>query len=100
MDVKNTHSVTKTEISVFGRQSVNVSMYNKTQSCPGRFQLVVANILETRKREVVMVTPESEETVKMEEEELKRGDEIEAKIVAEVIKRHRAFRHESETAAS
>ena len=47
-----------------------------------------------------MVTPESEETVKMEEEELKRGDEIEAKIVAEVIKRHRLFRHQSETATS
>ena len=77
-----------------------MSMSNNTLSCPCRFQLVVANILETRKREVVILTPESEETVKMEEEELKRGDEIEAKIVAEVIKRHRKFRHQSETATS
>ncbi|KAK2178912.1 hypothetical protein NP493_525g06082 [Ridgeia piscesae] len=54
-------------------------------------QLVVANILETRKKYVVMVTQESEQIVKMDDEELSRGQEIEAKIVEEVVKRHRMF---------
>ena len=60
-------------------------------NCFLRFQLVVANILETRKKYVVMVTHESEQTVKMADEELSRGQEIEAKIVEEVVKRHRMF---------
>jgi len=38
-----------------------------------------------------MVTQESEQIVKMDDEELSRGQEIEAKIVEEVVKRHRMF---------
>ena len=49
-----------------------------------------------------MVTQESEQIVKMDEEELNRGQEIEAKIVEEVVTRHRLFieQRQAETVSS
>ena len=51
--------------------------------------LVIGNILETRKREVILVTREGSEKIVMEEEELTAGLEIEEKIVEKLIEFHR-----------
>lgn len=54
-------------------------------------QVVVSNILQTRKKTVVIVTPTQEMAVWMSDEELEQGKEIEAKIVTELIKMHQRF---------
>ena len=54
-------------------------------------ELVVANILGSRKTEVVLVTLEEEVEVRLSEEEVGRGDEIEAKIIEAVLQRHQTF---------
>jgi hypothetical protein len=41
------------------------------------FQIVIANLLETRKKEIFVVTKETQRCVSMSEEELKNGMEIE-----------------------
>lgn len=52
---------------------------------------MVSNILQTRKKTVVIVTPAHEMAVWMSDEELEQGKEIEAKIVTELIKMHHRF---------
>ena len=47
--------------------------------------LVIGNILETRKKKVIFVTKDDTEEVLMEENELKAGREIEEKIIKKVI---------------
>jgi len=54
-------------------------------------QLVIANILTTRKHEVVFVSPSDEQWIKMDQEELKNGVEIESKIVRDLIGLHKKF---------
>ncbi|KAK6165985.1 hypothetical protein SNE40_022783 [Patella caerulea] len=53
-----------------------------------KHQLVIANELEKRKREVTLVTSETVNPIILSEEDLKRGTEIESVIVKEVIKLH------------
>ena len=55
------------------------------------FQIGVGNILETRKKEVILVTPTSEHPINMTDEELKDGREIEEKIVSALIMKHREY---------
>lgn len=50
--------------------------------------LVIGNILDTRKREVVLVTKEGSEKIVMDEDELKAGDEIEEKIIKKLVEIH------------
>jgi hypothetical protein len=50
--------------------------------------------LNTRKREVWIVTRESQEKIVMEESELSRGKEIEEKIVDKVKFHHLQFQEE------
>ncbi|XP_062821592.1 phosphopantothenate--cysteine ligase [Anolis carolinensis] len=56
-----------------------------------RHQAVVANLLETRRTAVTVVTRESETKLVLSEEEAARGLEIEDKIVAHLEAQHRAF---------
>ncbi|XP_078580376.1 phosphopantothenate--cysteine ligase-like [Branchiostoma floridae x Branchiostoma japonicum] len=54
-------------------------------------QVVIANILETRKKTVTIVTREDEEVVMMSDSELEAGMEIEEKIIADLVRRHETF---------
>ncbi|KAL7006117.1 Phosphopantothenate--cysteine ligase cab2 [Cystobasidiomycetes sp. EMM_F5] len=51
-------------------------------------QIVVGNDLHTRKQEVVFVQRDSEEWLRMSDEQLASGDEIEAEIVKRLISMH------------
>nr|ABU92523.1 POU class 6 [Eleutheria dichotoma] len=51
-------------------------------------QVVIANILQTRRKTVVLVTPFDEMAIWMSDHELEMGKEIEEKIVNELTRRH------------
>lgn len=54
-------------------------------------QAVIGNILETRKKEVVVVTPSDEKWIQLTEAQVDQpGQEIERFIVAEIVARHEA----------
>ncbi|CAG9809198.1 unnamed protein product [Chironomus riparius] len=54
-------------------------------------KLVIANILQTRRHRVVLVTPTTSEEILMTKEQAHSGLEIEEPIVSEVCKRHEEF---------
>nr|XP_014722795.2 phosphopantothenate--cysteine ligase isoform X1 [Equus asinus] len=56
-----------------------------------RHQVVVANILESLRSLVVIITKDSETKLLLSEEELEKGIEIEEKIVDDLQSRHTAF---------
>ncbi|XP_054428046.1 phosphopantothenate--cysteine ligase isoform X2 [Pteronotus mesoamericanus] len=56
-----------------------------------RHQVVVANILESRRSFVVIITKGSETKLLLSEEEIEKGIEIEEKIVDDLQSRHTAF---------
>jgi len=51
-------------------------------------QVVIANILQTRKKTVILITPDDEVPIWMGDQELEYGKEIEEKIVSELYRRH------------
>lgn len=51
-------------------------------------QLVIGNLLQTRKREVVFVTLNKEDWIRLSDEQLKKGTEIEEIIIPKVIEQH------------
>ncbi|CAG8555754.1 4108_t:CDS:2 [Funneliformis mosseae] len=51
-------------------------------------QIVIGNLLTTRKLEVVFITKDSEFNLKLSEQELKDDVEIESKIIPELVKKH------------
>ncbi|KAG5457969.1 MAG: hypothetical protein BJ554DRAFT_1904 [Olpidium bornovanus] len=51
-------------------------------------QIVIGNMLATRKHEVDFITPDSHEKVALTMEEIAAGREIEAKIIPELVRRH------------
>lgn len=57
-------------------------------------QLVIGNVLDTRKLEVVFVTNNDEQWIKLEQDEIDSECEIESKIVANLVERHRQFLNE------
>ncbi|XP_074161586.1 phosphopantothenate--cysteine ligase isoform X1 [Sminthopsis crassicaudata] len=57
-------------------------------------QVVVANILESRRSYVVIVTKDSETQLSLSDEEMEKGMEIEEKIVSNLQSRHIAFINE------
>ncbi|XP_030723171.1 phosphopantothenate--cysteine ligase isoform X3 [Globicephala melas] len=59
-----------------------------------RHQVVVANILDSRRSFVVIITKESETKLLLSEEEVGKGIEIEEKIVDDLQSRHTAFIHD------
>ncbi|KAM8796278.1 phosphopantothenate--cysteine ligase [Eudromia elegans] len=56
-----------------------------------RHQVVVANILETRRTSVIVVTKDTETPLSLSDEEIAQGMEIEEKIVNHLQERHTAF---------
>ena len=54
-------------------------------------QVVIANILQTRKKTVIMITPDDEVPIWMSDQELEYGKEIEEKIVGELYRHHLAM---------
>lgn len=59
-------------------------------------QLVIANMLQTRKQRVVIVSKETEYTLSLTDEELKNGEEIENLIVSDLTEKHSDFMAEVE----
>ena len=55
------------------------------------FQVVVGNILETRKSEVMIVTSNEVMPIKLDQNEQKNGLEIERKIIEDLVQRHTSF---------
>ncbi|KAK0058670.1 phosphopantothenate--cysteine ligase [Biomphalaria pfeifferi] len=53
-----------------------------------KHQMVIANLLDTRKKEVYIVTKETEERVQLTEEELAAGREIEQPIIDKLVAYH------------
>ncbi|KAL1453177.1 hypothetical protein WDU94_007343 [Cyamophila willieti] len=58
-------------------------------------KLVIGNLLHSRKFEVVLVSPDSEETIKLNEKDKVAGVEIEKYLVAEVVRRHQMFQSQN-----
>ena len=56
-----------------------------------RFQVVISNILQTRRKTVVIVTANEENAIWMSDSELEQGKDIEEKIVADLVKKHSEF---------
>lgn len=54
-------------------------------------QLVVANVLDTRKKEVILVTKDKEELLALSDEEEHRGMEIEEKLTRKIADLHLDF---------
>lgn len=54
-------------------------------------QLVIGNVLATRKVEVVLVSSEGEKYIRLSDKQQAEGVEIEAELVAAVVHSHRAF---------
>ena len=54
-------------------------------------KVVIANILQTRRKTVVLVTPTDESAIWMSDQDLEMGKEIEEKIVTELTRRHVAL---------
>ena len=52
---------------------------------------MVANLLETRKTTVTMVTVDSEEKLELTEDEMSKGIEIEESIVNSLVVKHQSF---------
>lgn len=55
------------------------------------FQVVISNILQTRRKTVVIVTASEENAIWMSDSELEQGKDIEEKIVADLAKKHSEF---------
>lgn len=53
--------------------------------------MVVANVLDTRKHKVVLVTKETEEAICLLEEEANQGKEIEEKLIETLVSLHTKF---------
>nr|KAG5701534.1 hypothetical protein BaRGS_024784 [Batillaria attramentaria] len=54
-------------------------------------KVVVANVLDTRKTEVVLVTNDSEEPIRLTQEEVANGTEIEEKLIQTLSSHHSKF---------
>lgn len=75
-------------------------LIKKAKSALDRYQhqLVIGNLLQTRKKEVVFVVPDSEPSwITLDESQIEKGVEIESIIVPEVIKHHQGWiKHHNE----
>ena len=53
--------------------------------------MVISNILQTRRKTVVIVTASEENAIWMSDSELEQGKDIEEKIVTDLVKKHSEF---------
>ncbi|KAG5422209.1 CAB2 [Candida metapsilosis] len=75
----------------FKLETDNKILLKKARSALERYhhQLVIGNLLQTRKKEVVFVSPDgSEEWIRLTDDEVKSGVEIESRMIPAVIKIH------------
>ncbi|KAI5961645.1 CAB2 [Candida pseudojiufengensis] len=75
----------------FKLETDNAILIKKAKSALERYhhQLVIGNLLQTRKKEVVFVSPiEEDKWIKLTDEELKNGKEIESEMIPAVISLH------------
>lgn len=56
-----------------------------------KHNLVIANMLQTRKQQVIIVSQENNHTISLTNEQLNKGEEIEQSIVELLVERHRSF---------
>jgi len=65
-------------------------LVNKSRHALTRYghQIVICNLLTTRKLEVTFITKDSELKIQLSEKEVNSEVEIESKIVPELVKRH------------
>ncbi|KAL3836279.1 hypothetical protein ACJMK2_021717 [Sinanodonta woodiana] len=68
-------------------------LISKSKQALDRYQhqVVIGNLLDTRKREVVSVTKDQENWIRLTDKELSLGVEIESKIVSEIVEKHKKF---------
>ncbi|CAK9439172.1 uncharacterized protein LODBEIA_P33960 [Lodderomyces beijingensis] len=74
----------------FKLETDNNLLIKKAKSALERYhhQLVIGNLLQTRKKEVVFVSPGREEWIRLSDEEIANGKEIESEMIPAVIKHH------------
>lgn len=53
--------------------------------------MVIGNILETRKREVILVTPDNVTPIRLKNLDISKGVEIEQYLVEQLIKGHQSY---------
>lgn len=68
-------------------------LISKARSALNKYKhnLVVANMLQTRKQQVIIVSKENDYLLALTKDQLDRGDEIEELIVNAVIEKHKNF---------
>ena len=54
-------------------------------------QLVVANMLHTRKERVVIVSRDNNYPISLTKSQISKGEEIEKQIVADIVEKHEKF---------
>lgn len=54
-------------------------------------QVVIANLLESRRTKLEVITAEDHCTIEVSEEELTQGGEVEEKLISDLIQRHGVF---------
>ncbi len=89
-----THWVPNAFVVSFKLETDRVLLIPKARQALERYQheLVIGNILETRKIEVVVVGRKEEMWLRLSEDEVRSGTEIEEKIVDDLVKRHVLFK--------
>lgn len=68
-------------------------LVSKARSALNRYKhnLVVANMLQTRKQQVIIVSNQNDYVLSLTNEQLNKGEEIEKLIVADIILKHKNF---------
>lgn len=56
-----------------------------------KHNLVIANMLQTRKQQVIIVSKENDYVLSLTNEQMKKGEEIEKFIVADIVLKHKDF---------
>ncbi|VEU19581.1 DEKNAAC100628 [Brettanomyces naardenensis] len=77
----------------FKLETDNTILISKARTALKRYnhQLVIGNLLQTRKKQVVFVTAEGERWIKLDPEQIKENVDIESIIVPEIINSHNAW---------
>ncbi|GME74430.1 unnamed protein product [Ambrosiozyma monospora] len=77
----------------FKLETDNSILIKKAQDALKRYnhQLVIGNLLQTRKHEVVFVTENDQSWIKLTEEQIKNAVDIESLIIPSVLKAHSAW---------
>lgn len=70
---------------------IHIKVFSKIYSIFDVFQLVIANILQTRKQQVIIVSKETDYVLSLTNEQLDNGDEIEQLIVSDLVDKHLKF---------